>query len=153
MEFSANVKRDGKLLPRSMAFCSIQVLLNAVANDAAQWKDKQTSVYIYQKESKDVEERLTFFRIYQGEALLLFALEGTRCHGQSAVETRQHWLAQHPDLEKQSKLFKPDMDLHVWQRGEQVCLFNDKVFFTGTIAVDMDGWEQVILIERLNQNI
>lgn len=151
MEFSANVKRNGKILPRPMVFCSIQVLLNAVANDAARWKDKQTSVYICQKESKDVEELLTYFRIYQGETLL-FALEGTRCHGQAAVEMRRHWLTQHVDLEKHSKLLKSDTDFRVWQHDEQVCLFNDTVFFTGTIAVNMEGWEQAIWIERLNQN-
>lgn len=151
MEFKACAKRNGKTpLSYPITSNSIDVLLEEVVNDAARRKDKQTSVYIHQEESKEVEV-LAYFRIYQGEKLL-FALEGTRCQGQAAKEMHQHWLSQHADLEEHSKPLNSSTDFCVWQRDEQVCLFNDTVFFTGTIVENMDGWEQAILIEFLNES-
>lgn len=110
---------------------------------------EQTSIYIQQKDcAKQLEARLTSFYICQDQKLL-FALEGSCSYEQQAAAMRQHWLESHPDLEKQSNRLKPNLDVRLWQQDEQVCLFNDKVFFTGTLEGNMDGWEQLILAEHL----
>lgn len=149
MQYIAWTKKEGKpLFDYPVSREPLTTLLNRVANEAAKQKDKQTSVYIQQFDSESDEEQFAYFRIFQGERLL-FAWDGTCFRGQAAEKMPQHWVEQNADLEKQSKLLKPNQTLRVWQQEERVCLFNEKVFFTGTIGTNMEGWELHILIERL----